>query len=224
MEENDRKFFCCPECGARYKVVLDGKKYQCKKCSALFHVADLINLIPIIKPAKRTPVVNKAIKLIPVWVGLFLVVSFIICVNITNKTQKFITPPSLRTNTSPGQTTSIEPESETPVAPRPNPLYEPKLELLSWRWSEANTYLTAEGEVKNISDESMDNIEVIVSFYASNDVFVKSAEALVDYNPIMPGQTSPFKAMTPSNPVIQKARIQFKKMFSGTIPYRYSGN
>jgi hypothetical protein len=29
-------FFCCSECGARYKVILDGKKYQFKKCSELY--------------------------------------------------------------------------------------------------------------------------------------------------------------------------------------------
>jgi len=220
MEDDGCKFFCCPECGARYKITLDGKKYKCKKCGQLFQATDLTHSTIIVKPIKQTSDTNKRVKLIFIPIGLLLIIVFFICVSSINKASKsslistpdvIFPPPPLPVQ---------QPEPIIHVTPKPNPLYEPKLELLSWNWSEAYSYYTAEGEVKNISGESMERIEVIVLFYDQNDTFIKSASAMIDYNPILPGQTSPFKAMTTSNPAIKKARIQFKEMFGGTIPYR----
>lgn len=223
MEESERKFFCCPECGARYKVVLDGKKYQCKKCGEPFQITDLTNPTPINKPAKQTSVDNKTKKWAVVLISLFLIISFFVCINSINKTSKPIVPSSSETAIPPPPVQLYEPELETTVSPKPNPLYEPKLELLSWRWSDSGSFLRVEGEVKNISSESLDNVEVLASFYESNNIFVKSAEALIEYNPILPGQTSPFKAITSSNPAIKTSSIQFKKVLGGTIRYRQAG-
>ena len=45
----EKKYFCCPECGARYRVLFNGNKYNCKKCSAPF-------IVPDDSPAIRQPV------------------------------------------------------------------------------------------------------------------------------------------------------------------------
>ena len=38
--ESELKYFCCPECGKKIEVILDGKKYQCKRCGELYRVTN----------------------------------------------------------------------------------------------------------------------------------------------------------------------------------------
>jgi hypothetical protein len=96
----------------------------------------------------------------------------------------------------------------------------PQLELSKWTWGPEYGYATAEGVVKNISGESLKNVEAVVSFYTKDGTFVKSDNALIEYNPILPGQTSPFKVISSDNPAMKTARVEFKHLFGGTIDYR----
>lgn len=91
------------------------------------------------------------------------------------------------------------------------------LELKSYKCYEEYGYFQITGEVMNISDHSLDNIEAIGGAYTKEGEFVKSDSALIEYNPIMPGQTSPFKVMTTMNPLIHKCNIDFKSLMGGTI-------
>jgi len=101
-------------------------------------------------------------------------------------------------------------------APPAEPTY--KLQLLSMNDERAYEYITISGQVKNVSNESLDNVEAIVEFYTSDGTFVKSDEALIKYNPILPNQTSPFEVITTDNPAITKYSVSFKFLFGGTIP------
>ncbi|RJQ26331.1 MAG: hypothetical protein C4589_09855 [Peptococcaceae bacterium] len=94
------------------------------------------------------------------------------------------------------------------------------LHLLSWRWNQSagGMFVEAVGQVKNISGSKLDNVMAVVSFYDKNGDFITSADALIDYNPIMPGQTSPFKVIETYNPAMQKASVEFKYLMGGTIP------
>jgi hypothetical protein len=108
-----------------------------------------------------------------------------------------------------------------PVAVPAAPIYsEPKLELGSWSWSSGYGYATAEGLVTNISGESLKNVQAVVSFHTKSGEFVSSGDALIDYNPILPGQTSPFKVMARHNPEMHHAEIDFKALMGGTIEWR----
>ena len=40
---------------------------------------------------------------------------------------------------------------------------------------------------------------------------------MIEYNPVLANQTSPFKVMTSDNPAIKKASIDFKELMGGTI-------
>jgi len=73
-------------------------------------------------------------------------------------------------------------------------------------------------ERRNISGEKMENVMAVGEFYDENDNFIKSAEALIEYNPILPGQSSPFSVLTTDNPVIKNGKIVFKAFWGGTIP------
>jgi hypothetical protein len=87
-----------------------------------------------------------------------------------------------------------------------------QLALLSSRGyqTEGGGYYIVEGEVRNISGERLADVEAVASWYASNGTFITSDSALIDYNPIMPGQTSPFKVMSTANPEMDKYSVGFK--------------
>jgi len=95
----------------------------------------------------------------------------------------------------------------------------PKLALLSAKGyeSEYGGYHYIEGEVKNISDESLKNVTAVGIWLDKDGTFIKSDDALIDYNPILPGQTSPFKTISTGNPAMEKYRVEFKTLFGGTL-------
>jgi len=95
-----------------------------------------------------------------------------------------------------------------------------KLETSAWACTKKRKYMYLEGEVKNISDKPIRNLMAIATFRGEDDIFIKSDNSLVDYNPLMPGQTSPFKVMSSDNPAIEKCRLSFKTMMGGKIRYK----
>jgi hypothetical protein len=218
MEESDLKFFCCPECGARYKIILDGKRYKCKKCGAPFQTQNLFNIIIDQKPVNKSNDNKKFIKFFFFCIGCFLLTTFIIRINAT---RKISSSPTISTPSAYSPTITQK-HRPSPIIPESNvnPIDDYKLELLSWRWGEEYGYFKVTGEVKNISSEPLKNVEILASFYDSNGNFIKNSEAIIEFNPIIPGQTSPFKAITSSNPAAKKATIQFKFLFGSSISYR----
>lgn len=114
------------------------------------------------------------------------------------------------------QRSSISDYSAQPAASAPAG---PLLELQTWRWGENYSYATAEGSVKNISGRSLEHVTAVVQFYDKNGNFITSADALIDYNPILPNQISPFKVMATYNPEMKKAGVEFKYLMGGTIEH-----
>jgi hypothetical protein len=109
--------------------------------------------------------------------------------------------------------------SDYPSQTVPSAPAEPLLELQTWRWSENYSYVIAEGSVKNISGRSLERIMAVVQFHDKNGNFITSADALIDYNPILPNQISPFKVMATYNPEMKNASIEFKYLMGGTIEH-----
>ena len=105
----------------------------------------------------------------------------------------------------------------------PSSSYKPviKLELQSWHWYESYGHAIVEGEVKNISDESIKNVVVVATFYDSKGNFISYDSALIEYNPILPNQTSPFKVYVRWNYKMKKASIRFKEIIGGSILHKY---
>ncbi|MFC2013404.1 FxLYD domain-containing protein [Chloroflexota bacterium] len=111
-------------------------------------------------------------------------------------------------------------ESDTPgVTEQPTPTPPAYiLQLISASHERAYDYVTMSGEVKNISSKNLENVMVVVNYYTDDDTFVKTDEALISYNPILPGQISPFKSITTDNPAIKRYKITFKYFWGGKIP------
>lgn len=94
----------------------------------------------------------------------------------------------------------------------------PQLELLNYSGTVGEYgYATVEGQVKNISGQRMENVMAVVTWFTDDDSFVTSDEALIAYNPVMPGQTSPFEVLTQANPMMKKFSVTFKEIFGDTI-------
>ncbi|MBC7341121.1 MAG: hypothetical protein H5U02_01480 [Clostridia bacterium] len=108
--------------------------------------------------------------------------------------------------------------SQLPALKKEQLKKESDLEVLSWKWyRSSNHFVEAVGEVKNISGRPLENVTAVVSFYAGDGTFITSSHALIEYNPILPGQVSPFRVIETYNPEMKKANLQFKFLFGGTI-------
>jgi len=92
------------------------------------------------------------------------------------------------------------------------------LELLDYGCYKEYDYFITEGQVKNISNDPIENVEAIVSAYTKDGKFVKSDSALIEYDPIMPGQISPFRVGMTDNPQIEKCKVEFKEFWGAEIP------
>ncbi len=86
-----------------------------------------------------------------------------------------------------------------------------KLELVSWRWYNELGYAYAKGQVKNISDKPIRNLQVVVQWFTADDQFITHDTAFVEFKPLMPGQSSPFEVIESYNPLMKKANISFKE-------------
>jgi hypothetical protein len=96
----------------------------------------------------------------------------------------------------------------------------PELELVSYSWHIEYGYAILEGQVRNVSLQPLKNVTAVGSFYDANNGFITSSDALIAYNPVLPGQTSPFKVMASQNPAMKKAGVAFKHLMGGSIPFR----
>lgn len=113
------------------------------------------------------------------------------------------------------------PEPATPFpTPTPRPTPTPMLALLSASCSSRYGFNTCEGAVKNLSDRRLSNVEVVILWSDANGVTQSSDEALIAYNPLLPGQESPWEVVGTTNPALNRYRVQFKELLGGTISTR----
>lgn len=90
-----------------------------------------------------------------------------------------------------------------------------KLVVESWSWSNEDNFVKATGEVTNVSGDSLASIEAEVSYYTSDGTFIKNDTGFLDYNPVLPGQATPFNTITTGNPAMSNGRLRFKE-FGGS--------
>jgi hypothetical protein len=109
--------------------------------------------------------------------------------------------------------------STFPTVPPVPPVSTPQLGLLAAHGYIEYGYYKVEGQVKNLSDGPLQNVAAVVNWYDSAGNFVKSDDALIQYNPILAGQTSPFTTITTGNPEMKRYTVEFKELMGGTIAH-----
>jgi hypothetical protein len=98
--------------------------------------------------------------------------------------------------------------------------YSPPLKLLSMKAiNSSEMYFRVIGEIQNTSTEKIDGVFAVVTAYDKDGELVGTQDAIINYSPIMPNQTSPFTVIMRQNPLIDNYRINFRKSFGGTIDY-----
>jgi len=92
------------------------------------------------------------------------------------------------------------------------------LALLSSRGGESSSdFICVEGEVQNISGDSLKSVAVVVSWYDKHDSFITSDTTMIEYDPLLPGQKSPFHSLTRRNPEMQRYSVSFKRLLGGEL-------
>jgi hypothetical protein len=99
---------------------------------------------------------------------------------------------------------------------------QPQLELINWNWHEDYGYAKVEGMVKNLTSETLNTVEVVSNFYTNDDKFIASDSTLIEYQALLPGQSSPFKALEKWNPEMTKCSIEFKTFGGNKINTKFS--
>jgi hypothetical protein len=117
---------------------------------------------------------------------------------------------------APAYTSAAPPVQETKPEPPPAPMYQ--LKRLAQNGTREYDYITVTGEVKNIGNEPLKDVEAVTTFYDANGNFVDTSSALIEYNPILAGQTSPFKTIHTDNPAFKHFNTKFQFLMGGEIP------
>lgn len=94
------------------------------------------------------------------------------------------------------------------------------LELISWRCDrESGGWLYVRGEVRNVSGERLQNVTAVGEFRTEKGDLVSAETALVEFNPLMPGQTSPFRVSYRGNPEAKRCGVSFKRLMGGALDF-----
>lgn len=99
-----------------------------------------------------------------------------------------------------------------------------QVELLSWHWSREHGFIKAEGEVRNLTNQPITRLWAVVTFYTTNETLVTSDESVVEFDPLMPQQTSPFDVMVRDNPQISGATVRFRTARAGELSVKRPPN
>ncbi|MBS7701588.1 MULTISPECIES: FxLYD domain-containing protein [unclassified Chelatococcus] len=91
------------------------------------------------------------------------------------------------------------------------------LQVTNWSWGAQYSHAIVNGQVRNLRDTPLKNVQAVVSFYTADGTFIDSASALIDYTTLLPGQASPFKVINNWNPAMKKATLEFKFLLGGRL-------
>jgi hypothetical protein len=151
------------------------------------------------------------------WIGGMAAAVFLAALGMamSGNTPTLTTTPA--TSTPSSRTSTAAPRQPSTPAPAPQPTYQLALTATNGYEAEYGGYHYVEGQVKNVSAESLENVTAVATWMDKDGNFIKTDEAMIDYNPILPGQTSPFKTISTGNPAMARYRVEFKKLMGGTL-------
>jgi hypothetical protein len=109
--------------------------------------------------------------------------------------------------------------TQTPPTPAST---EPELAIVTSRGyeSEFGGYHYVEGQVRNLTSSPIENFTAVATWFTKDGTFITTDEGLIDFNPLMPGQTSSFKTITRGNPQMLRFSVTFKRLFGGQLRVR----
>jgi hypothetical protein len=115
---------------------------------------------------------------------------------------------------------ATSPSQSTTAARAPVP-QTPPLELLasSAYVSDGGGFIIIEGMVRNATSETIRGISAVGEIYTKKDSFISADSAPIEYQPLLPGQRSPFKIMIRFNPAFELYRVGFKDVYGRQVAH-----
>jgi hypothetical protein len=89
---------------------------------------------------------------------------------------------------------------------------DPVLAIVSSRSYEERGYHVVEGQVVNLTARPLERVTAVATWYTQDGTSVTGDTALIEKDPILPGQTSPFRAGIRSNLPMDTFSVQFKHL------------
>lgn len=110
------------------------------------------------------------------------------------------------------------------ATPPPTPVSnEPSYTLVVESWNcqiESDDYIKILGKVKNVSNDSLENVMAIGIISDSSGIIEKS-DALIDYKNLRPGEISPFEVLIDTGGRKGDCELSFSQMFGDGIPTKF---
>jgi hypothetical protein len=106
---------------------------------------------------------------------------------------------------------------DTSTSDQKNEQTSPQLALLASHRDAESDWPTIEGQVQNISGVAIRAVQVVVNWYSRDGASISSEEGLIDFDPLLPSQVSPFKVPSRPNPEKVKYSVMFKSISGSTI-------
>ena len=88
-----------------------------------------------------------------------------------------------------------------------------------WKCRTEYGYTRTTGIIKNVSGRRLENVQVVSVYKTLEGAFVESSSSMIEYNPLMPGQSSPFRAIGARNPIIGSCEVSFKTIDGRRLDY-----
>lgn len=94
---------------------------------------------------------------------------------------------------------------------------EPVLGLIGLNSEGDENLFQVHGLVRNLTGSPINSVVAVVNYFGENNAFVKTDEGHAKFDPIMPGQTSPFTVITSAHPSIVRYVVQFRQFAGSTL-------
>jgi hypothetical protein len=96
----------------------------------------------------------------------------------------------------------------------------PQLEVERWGWrASSNMFWVAEGVVKNLTDQPLEGVTAVCSFYDAGGTFRKSESGRIE-KVIPPGKSVQFRVCATVDPGVALARIDFTDFMGEYLPVK----
>lgn len=100
----------------------------------------------------------------------------------------------------------------SPAVPPPPPDTVLALLASSGGPSAGGAYIEVKGRVQNVSQRPISNLMATVELFDKRGEFISADHALVEFDPVLPGQATPFTVLIRGNPATEKYLVRFKTM------------
>lgn len=81
-------------------------------------------------------------------------------------------------------------------------------------------FIECSGALRNISGAVQRNVQIVIQWVDSAGTTQSSDSALIEFNPILVDQESPWKVIATYNPAFTKYKISIAQLGGGTFRYR----